>query len=152
VIANEMEARDFIISLAVHSFNRQKKTNYDAKDFEIINIENTTSGDYAFEIYSSRFDDYFRMRLYCSLGNINRVSNYQLQEEYEASNGVVNKVFVADALLDNEFLHSDNNFIRRSFPKFEPNSNLLNVLLHENGQDGILLEDNSYLILETDGV
>lgn len=142
-----MDIRQFIIELAVNAFNLQFNRSFSYDEFDAISIENNPTSHCAFEIYTTRFDDNFRLRLYTSLGNINRVGTYVLKEQIENYPGSGDELFVADAILDQEFLYLNNNQIRQSGCSIAQDISKLMILLQENG-DALLLENGDFILLE----
>lgn len=142
-----MDIKQFIIELAVNAFNIQFTRSFDYKDFDVITIRNNPNSHCAFEVYTTRFDDNLRFRLYVTLGNINHVGTYILKEQIDNYVGTGDELFVADAVLDQEFLYLNNNQIRQANCSIDHDVTKLKVLIKENG-DALLLENGDFILLE----
>lgn len=143
--------RRFLVQLAVDAFNQQKGANYDAADFDIKTL--SSQNDYtAVEVFTTRYDDFFRLRLHCALGAINFVGIYSLQTDTSNVVGALgDEVLVADAILNNEFLEVGKNDLRRNAPVFEADVMLTFALLDDDTNSPLISEDGDQLIFE-DGI
>lgn len=142
-----MDIRQFIIELAVNAFNVQFKKNFKYSDFDVVSIPPNTNSTCGFEVHTTRFDDNFRLRLYTTLGVISHVGKYALKEDKDNYPGSGDELFVADAMLDNEFLYLNNNQIRQSSCSIAQDLSKLLILLQEDSS-ALLLEDGNYILLE----
>lgn len=141
------DERNFIINLAVTAFNVQFGFNYNPIDFDVVAIPENTNSHCGFEIYTTRFDDYLRMRLYCNFGSVNTVGTYRLNVDTSIIAGLGDEVFVADAVLDNEFLYSGSNFIRMSCPELGADISRLQIMITED-EIQLTFEDGEDILLE----
>lgn len=143
--------RNFVIRLAVDAFNHQFGYNFNHGAFDLISIDTESQTHCAFEVYTTRFDDQLRLRCYANLGSKNHVGQYVLKENDDPTIGnpgdQVPTVFVANMELDQEFLHLNNNFIRKSGCQFDVDLMRLMILLKES-QEAFTMEDGSYVLLE----
>jgi hypothetical protein len=142
-----MDVKRFIVELAVSAYNMQYKTKFNYNDFDVYTIPVNPNSRCAFEIYTTRFDDNLRLRLYANFGVISYVGKYTLKEDKDGHPGSGDELFVADAMIDNEFFYLNNNQIRQSGCSMTVDVNRLDILLQENGSP-LLLEDNDYILLE----
>ena len=100
-----------------------------------------------YEIYSKKFKDFFRVRLYCKLGNYTDITPITLEEDVNNVGVNGDEIYVAYATLDNSFLYIDNNEVRQDFNQFVFDPTLLRIILSENDL-GIQTEDGFYILQE----
>lgn len=144
-----MDERQFLIQLAIDAFNAQFAFNYNTSDFDIKAVDSGNYNRCGFEVFTTTTTDFLRLRLYAQFGNINHVGDYQLNVTSPPVDGALgDEVFVADAILDSEFLYSGNNFIRMSCPELGIDPTRYDVLSDESG-DILTLEDGSEILLES---
>lgn len=142
-----MDIRQFIIELAINAFNAQYKADFKYADFDVVTIAPGTNSVCGFEIHTTRFDDNLRLRLYTNIGKISYVGKYALKEDQDNHPGSGDELFVADAVLDDEFLYLNNNQIRRSSCSVAQDLTKLMILLQEDAS-ALLLENGDYILLE----
>lgn len=141
----------FIAFLAVMSYNKQKGTEYDPKDFTVTSITPNQNTAVAYEVYGrpSLSTLELHLRLYCNYtDNVNRVEDYLFVESYEDYTGTRINIFSGYTLLNADFLAYTNNVIRQNDPLILNDPSLLPYFLEENGVVLIRLEDGTYLLDE----
>jgi len=147
-----MTDNEQITALLVTAFNNQFQSNYLISDFDIQRVNNGEHHAVAFEVSTKRTDDYLRIRGYFTLGNITKVNQLRMFNESEVGNGLPSVVFGTTGTLGDTFLYGDNNIIRRNFNNQDPGLGIINALMLEAGEGGLLLTDStannpSYLLL-----
>lgn len=100
-----MNEKTFIISMALDKYNSQFGTKFQAKNFEIFSIDPNIYYEKAYEIYSTRVDDYLRLRVYFNISDKDFLGPYRLEVTGPAQTaGLGDEVFVAIGTFDKYYL------------------------------------------------
>ena len=142
------EEKLYIANLAVMKYNEQYGFNYDYRNFEVVSIPPNTNTDFAFEIYTRRFDDYLRLRVYFTIGNYFFISPYRIYDQPNTNTGIGDEIFVTDSVADDVFLSLTNNLIRQSSPNLTEDASLLPIIIQEENGLPILMESGDYILRE----
>ena len=142
-----MALKAYLIQLVISRFSLQYKIPLKIRDFDAFTIPPRAGSVVGYEIYSKKFKDHFRVRLYCKVGDYTDITPIVLEED--VSNVGINgdEVYVAYATLDNSFLFIDNNEVRQDFNQFDFDPTLLRIILSENDL-GIQTENGFYILQE----
>ena len=139
--------KNFIKTLVVNAYNSQRGRNMSSNDFDMKAIPRNQNSDCAFEVFTSKEDDWLRLRIYASFSSVNLIGPFRIEEEQIASKiGPGDEVLVADAFLDREFFYNDNNYIRRLVEV--EGMDIGDALLLESGEP-FLMEDGTLFLLES---
>lgn len=139
-----MDAKKFIIDLAVKSFNRQFKKNYNAKDFDCFSIKQTSRDRCMFEVFTRRNFDYLRIRLLVAFDKSTRIDKYRLILSVPTIiDGLGDEVWYANGFIAYNYL--GNGATRATAcPVIFANPNI--TLIAEN-TDGILTEEGEEILV-----
>lgn len=139
--------KSFIKTLVVNAYNAQRGRVMSSDEFDMKAIPRNQNSDCAFEVFTSKEDDWLRLRIYASFSSVNLIGPFRIEEEQSISKvGAGDEVLVADAFLDKEFFYNDNNYIRRLVEV--EGMDIGDALLLESGE-AFLLEDGRTLLLES---
>jgi hypothetical protein len=140
-----MEIRDLLISLAVTAFNHQYNKRLLFNDFDIRSIQPHSNSVLAYELESTRFDDFLRLRIYLNISNVNSVSRYRLENDSSNhSNELGDEIFVSDGTIDRYFIKEKN---IQQFINLGSDITRLEVYL-TNDNEVLITDDGEYLLLE----
>jgi hypothetical protein len=139
----------FIKQFAITAFNEQFDDDRDWRDFKVLTIAANRTSQFGYEICDFHPTNPLKIHLYVSLISENRLSKYQLCDVVNQSGGYLEKVFVANAEFNEDFLYIDNNYVRRSQPKVYSLVDLEHGILDEETGEYILAENDEVLLAET---
>lgn len=142
-----MMLKAYLIQLVINRFSLQYKRPLNVRDFDAFTIPPRVGSVVGYEIYSKKFKDFFRVRLYCKVGNYTDITPITLEEDVNNVGVIGDEIYVAYATLDNSFLYIDNNEVRQDFNQFVFDPTLLRIILSENDL-GIQTEDGFYILQE----
>lgn len=141
-----MTEREFIIQLAVNSFNQQYGRNVQFTDCDVKSILPNQFSLFAYEIFTVRFDDFVRMRLYLDFGNYDVIGNYRLEVDGSAGVGVLgDEVYVASGFVDRYYKESG----LYKFNWMGEDQSTWDIFLMENGDSFVTEDTGDLFILET---
>jgi len=144
---NVMSEREFLISLAINRFNLQFNRTFQISDFDVKSIQPAYKCSRGYEVYSVRFDDFLRLRVYFNFGNGTSLGPYRLETDITHAVGVLgDEVFVSFGEIDSDFKNLD----IFKFQDSDIDVTRYQILIAENNE-AILTEDGEYILLE-DGV
>lgn len=143
----EMALKTYLIQLAINRFNLQYRKSLRIRDFDAFVIPARKGTQVGYEIYSKKFSDYFRIRLYCQVGNCTDITPIALEED--VGNVAINgdEIYVAYVTLDGSFLFIDNNEVRQQFTDFTFDPTLLKIILMEDDLP-VMTEEGFYIMQE----
>ena len=140
------KTKRLLIELALGRYNEQFQTKYVPEDFDIVTIEHVQY-EYAFEIFTIKDNDSFRLRLYLKPSLYTNISLFRLYEQNSGWIGNGDEVYVSYGTIGDEFFAATNNAVKRLIKFGSASTEKLAILLCENGLP-LVLEDNSYIYLE----
>ena len=137
------EMREYVLMVSIAAFNHQYGKQFDRKDFDVITIPHRNNDVVAYEVYSKRFKDFFRIKIYCKIGSGISLSPIMLREE----NNTPYEVYVTEMMLDSAVLYLDKNEIRQMFHEIVFDPTRLAIILGEDTTP-IVTENGFYIIQE----
>ena len=140
-----MTEREFIIALAVNAFNQQYNASLLVENFDVKSIQPNQFTTLAYEVYTVRFDDFVRLRLYLNFDQYDSIGNYRLEVDGSEGIGVlVDEVYVATGIVDRFYKESGLykfNWLGQDITSWD-------IFLTEN-EEALLTEIGDYFIEET---
>ncbi len=109
-----MGQRDFILKLAIDSFNSQYNYKFTPEEFEIFSIPPNPTSRIAFELHTIIPGDFLRLRLYFGFDIDTRLGSYVLNDQANMDRGLGEKLFVAEGWLDDSFYYLDKDISKAS--------------------------------------
>lgn len=139
-----MDAKKFIINLAVEAFNRQFKQKHNPKDFDCFSIKQESRDRCMFEVFTKRNFDYLRIRLLVGFEKTTRIDKYRLVLSVPTIiRGLGDEVWYANGFIAYNYL--GNGATRApACPIIVANKNI--TLIAEN-TDGILTEEGEEILV-----
>ena len=139
-----MNERDFLINLALGSYNSQYGQTFDSAYFDVFSIQPQVGYNVAYEIYSVRQDDFLRLRVYFAFTNSDGLENYRLEvDNSNYDNELGNEIFVAYGTIDSYY--KENGIYK--FGWLGQDETRWGAILLED-DTSILLENGEVLLLE----
>ena len=135
---------DYVIKQAVDAFNKQFSRTADPATFAIEVLERRHDGNFAFEVYTLRTDDHFRLRLYFKISNLDSVGAYRLETRSPHS-AIPETIEVYSALATVDKFHFENKTF--SLEPFLASPAQVDFLIQLNNQP-FLMENGSFIELE----
>lgn len=141
-----MIEKDFIIQLAVNTFNAQYNQAIEIERCDAKSIEPNERSVLGYEVFTKRLDDFVRLRLYLNFDTTNDISQFKLEVDgTEGSDVLSDEVYVA--------MGSVNEFYRDTwFYKFKPmgvDITLWDIFLTEDGVPFVSEDTGEYFVQET---
>ncbi len=143
---------DYIVNMAVTTFNDQFGYNFNPKEFTILSLPANVMGKCAYEISNPNADDDVKLHIYATLTERAVIYPFRLSDDQSYPTGPSEKVYVALAEFNDDILRLNNNFIRRECPVFKYTDLELNTLLQEIDGTAILDEQYEYFHFEDSAV
>lgn len=137
---------EYIIIQALQRFDKQFSRSSDPATFGIEVIQKRRDGNFAFEVYTLRPDDQFRLRMYYTITNVDSVGEFRLENRVPNTD-IPETMEVFSALATIDGFH----FEKGTF-KLEPflaAPAQVDFLLQNNNQP-FLLENDAFLELESE--
>lgn len=107
-MSTRLQSEDsFLRRFAVDRFNRQYGKNFDPDRCEIRSIVPGYNKTYGYEITTARTDDFVRMKIFFSLGNLDQLSPYRLEVDGKVATGSLeDEVYVAVGVVNRWYFDS----------------------------------------------
>jgi hypothetical protein len=140
-----MKEHDHIKLMALTLFNNQFNRNLRVTDFDMICIAKKADYPIAFEIYTARSDDFFRLRIYLKIDKADDLLPFKLEVNAPYHNATSeDEVWVTLGTLD--VYHLESGYLKEQF-LYDCPDQILNLILAEDGTP-ILGENGEYLLTE----
>lgn len=141
-----MTEREFIIQLAVNSFNAQYNASIRLSECDAKSIQPNGYSAIAYEVYTVRQDDNVRIRLYLNFGHHDRMGEYRLEVDgSDAVGRLGDEVYVALGFVD--VFYRDSGLYKFHWMGVDLTS--WNIFITEDGQPFINEETGEYFLTET---
>lgn len=141
-----MTEREFLIQLAVNTFNAQYGKHIEAINCDIKSITPNLFSTLAYEVYTVRMDDFVRLRMYLEFNNYDDLGRYRLEVDGSSGVGILgDEVYVASGYVDSYYRDSG----LYKFGWLDVDIATWGILLAEDDVVLITEDIGDYLILET---
>lgn len=138
-----MTERQFLINLAITHYRARYGISVDVNDVDIKSVPKHMYHDLAYEVYSIRTDDQFRIHMYLDIRDIDRIHHDYLGVSPDMLSGnLEDEQFVFLGYVDRA--HSAEGYMWRWL---DPSLEASNAILTESG-DIIITESGEHLVLE----
>lgn len=137
------EMREYVLTVSIAAFNHQYGKQFQKNEFDVITIPHRSGDAVAYEVFSKKFKDFFRIKIYCKIGSGLSLSPIILRED----NNTPYPVYVTEMILDRGMLYLDKNEIRQMFHEIEFDPTRLAIILGED-MVPIVTEGGFYIIQE----
>lgn len=140
-----MTEKDFIIQLALSSFNNQYNRNILITDCDAKSILPNQYSTIAYEVFSVRLDDYVRLRMYLDFGTTDNLGRYRLEVDGSEGVGILgDEVYVTTGFIDRYYKESG----LYKFNWMGIDTGLWNIFLSESGDELVTEDTGDLFILE----
>jgi hypothetical protein len=140
-----MKEHDHIKLMALTLFNNQFNRNLRVTDFDMICIAKKADYPIAFEAYTTRADDFLRLRIYLKIGKADNLLPFKLEVNAPYHNATSeDEVWVTLGTLD--VYHLESGYLKEQF-LYDCPEQMMSLILAEDGTP-ILGENGEYLLTE----
>lgn len=140
-----MKEHDHIKGMALQLFNNQYRKNLQLADFDMICISKKPDYPIAFEAYTTRTDDFLRLRIYLHIGKADDLQPFKLEVNAPYHNSSSqDEVYVTLGSLD--IYHLESGYLKEEFLYNCPEQ-MMSLILAEDGSP-ILAEDGGFILTE----
>ena len=140
-----MTEKHFIIKMILDQFNDQYKKHIKVNECDAKSIHNNTYSDIAYEVFTKRFDDFVRIRVYFSFNKHDKINNFSLEvDTSDIRNRLGDEVFVADGTIDRYYKQ----YNVYKFNWMSQDETSWEILMLEN-TESLLFEDGNDILLES---
>lgn len=147
VVATVLAEKEFLMALALSTFNSQFNRAMKVDDCDIKTITPAYGFKYGYEINTVRLDDFLRMRIYLNVGDTDALGNYTLNMDEGITDGkgtLIDEVWVANGTVDRFWIDS---YQYRFVTTLYIDDARIAILLTEDNQ-ALLTESGEYILLE----